>query len=54
MLGGAGLTAAADSSGTPANAAAVTGKTATAVRIIDWTLLKHSHMQFGPGSGAHG
>lgn len=34
--------------------ATVSGKTATAVKIIDWTLLQHSHMQFGPGSGAHG
>lgn len=34
--------------------ATVSGKTATAVKIIDWTLLQHSHMQFGLGSGAHG
>jgi hypothetical protein len=34
--------------------ATVSGKTATAARIIDWTLLQHSHMMFGFGSGAHG
>jgi hypothetical protein len=29
--------------------ATVSGKTVTAVRIIDWTLLQHSHSQFGLG-----
>jgi hypothetical protein len=28
--------------------ATVSGKTFTAARIIDWTLLGHSHMMFGP------
>jgi hypothetical protein len=34
--------------------ATVSGKTATAVKIIDWTLLQHSHTQLGLSSGAHG
>ena len=34
--------------------ATVSGKTDTAARIIDWTLLQASHMQFGFGPGAHG
>jgi hypothetical protein len=34
--------------------ATVSGKTVTAVKIIDWTLLRHSHSQFGSGSGGHG
>jgi hypothetical protein len=32
--------------------ATVSGKTATAVKIIDWTALQHSHSQFG--FGPHG
>jgi hypothetical protein len=31
--------------------ATVSGKTATAARVIDWTLLQHSHMPFGFGHG---
>jgi hypothetical protein len=34
--------------------ATVSGKTATAVKIIDWTLLQHTHTQLGLGPGAHG
>ncbi|HKD90000.1 MAG TPA: hypothetical protein VKB62_15835 [Streptosporangiaceae bacterium] len=33
--------------------ATVSGKTLTAVHIIDWTQLHHSHPQFGLGPGAH-
>jgi hypothetical protein len=29
--------------------ATVSGKTVTAARVIDWTQIEHSHMQFGPG-----
>lgn len=34
--------------------ATVSGKTLTALKIIDWTALQHGHSPFGFGSGAHG